>query len=68
MIDKIKVGNVEHVEPVEIANDLCNYYSNIVKALQIQYPPLNMIAGFTLKKSHPVQKVYMFLPPQSKKS
>ena len=68
MIDKIKIGNVEHVEPVEIANDLCNYYSNIGARLANSIPPLDMIAGFTLKKSYPAQKVYMFLPPQSKKS
>ena len=64
MIDKIKIGNVEHVEPVEIANDLCNYYSNIGASLANSIPTPKYDSRFY---SHPVQKVYMFLPPQSKK-
>ena len=39
IIDKIRVGNVEHVEPKEIANELCNYYSNIGAKLANSIPP-----------------------------
>ena len=39
IIDKIRVGNVEHVEPKEIANELCSYYSNIVAKLANSIPP-----------------------------
>ena len=41
IIDKIRVGNVEHVEPKEIANELCNYYSNIGAKLANSIPPQN---------------------------
>ena len=38
IIDKIKVGSVEHVEPKEIANELCKYYSNICADLANSIP------------------------------
>ena len=50
IIDKIKIDNIEHVEPVEIANDLCNYYSNIGARLANSIPPPRYDNRFYLKK------------------
>ena len=50
IIDKIKIGNVEHVEPGEIANDLCNYYSNIGAKLANSIPPPKHDNQFYLKR------------------
>ena len=50
IIDKIRVGNVEHVEPKEIANELCNYYSNIGAKLANSIPPLKLDNQSYLKK------------------
>ena len=57
IIDKIKVGNVEHVEPKEIANELCNYYSHIGAKLA------NSIPAMTIDKLSYLKKI-----PQNSKS
>ena len=62
IIEKIKIGNVEHVEPGEIANDLCKYYSNIGAKLANSISPQNRITSFTLKKSHATRKS-LYLSP-----
>ena len=59
IIDKIKVGNVELVEPKEIANELCNYYSNIGAKLANSIPPPTLDNQSYLKKSHEIQKAYI---------
>ena len=52
IIDKIRVGNVEHVEPKEIANELCNYYSNIGAKLPNSIPPPETGQSVIFKKNH----------------
>ena len=60
IIDKIKIGNVEHVEPVEIANDLCNYYSTIGARLANSIPPPRHDNQFYLKKiTHNPKSLYL---------
>ena len=59
IIDKIRVGNVEHVEPKEIANELCKYYSNIRAKLANSITPRNWTISLILKKSHKIQKAYI---------
>ena len=65
VIDKIKVGNVEHVEPVEIANDLCKYYSNIGESLANSIPTPKYDSRFYLKKITPSPKS-LYVSPTTK--
>ena len=65
VIDKIKIGNVEHVEPVEIANDLCNYYSNIGARLANSIPTPKHDSRFYLKKITPSPKS-LYVSPTTK--